>query len=167
MSNLRHLHDNGTVPVIRIRWQGRGKLRDGIYTRDGIPTCLGQVPMDYVRTNGDGRHLYRCTAGGCGLADSIAGLAPHCRDEVWEDLGQNQNLRLFGPIRRQSLEWKTLYAKRQAVERTFKSLKESRRLERHCVWGLRQVRLHSLMAVLVYQATALVTVQAGAKPWLR
>ena len=167
MTNFRHLHDNGTLPVIKIRWQGRGKLREGIYTRDGIPTCLGRVPMDYVRTDGDGRHLYRCRAGGCELAQSTAGMAPHCRDEVWEDPGQSQNLRLFGPIRRQSPEWQALYAKRQSVERTFKSLKQSRRLERHCVRGLRQVRLHALMAVLVYQATALASALAGAMPWLR
>ena len=166
MTNFQHLHSNGTLPVIKIRQQGRDK-RDGIYTRDGTPTCLGQVKMDYVRTDGVGRHLYRCRAVGCELANSTVGLAPHCKDEVWEDHRQNQNIRVFGPIRRGSQEWKELYAKRQSVERTFKSLKQSRRLERHCVRGLRQVRLHSLMAVLVYQATALVTVQAGAKPWLR
>lgn len=77
----------------------------------------------------------------------------------WEDPAAN--LRLFGKIRRQSKEWKALYTKRQAIERTFKSLKQSRRLERHCIRGLRQVRLHCLVSVLAYQATVLAQVQAG------
>lgn len=166
-TNYQHLHDNGAVPVIKIRWQGKGRLREGIYTVDGIPTCLGQVPMDYMRTDAEGLHLYRCRAGGCSLANSTAGLAPHCRDEVWEDPAASRNLRLFGPIRRASPEWKGLYAKRQSVERTFKSLKQSRRLERHYARGLRRVRLHTLMAVLTYQATALTSVQAGLRPWMR
>ena len=59
-------------------------------------------------------------------------------------------------------EWEALYAKLQAIERTFKSLKQSRRLERHYIRGLRQVRLHCLMAVLAYQATVLAHVQADA-----
>ena len=40
---------------------------------------------------------------------------------------------MFGQIPRWSREWKTLYKLRQSVERVFKGLKESRRLERHCI----------------------------------
>ena len=40
-------------------------------------------------------------------------------------------------------------------------MKESRRLERHCVRGLRQIRLHATMSVLAFQATSLVRLQAG------
>ena len=69
--------------------------------------------------------------------------------------------RAHGPIREGSAEWKELYGKRQAVERVFKSLKESRRLERHCVRGLRQIALHATMSLLAFQATALLAAQAG------
>ena len=40
-------------------------------------------------------------------------------------------------------------------------MKESRRLERHCVRGLRQITLHALMSVMSFQATALVRVLTG------
>ena len=44
----------------------------GIYTADGEPTCVGQVPMKYVRTDPtDGRRLYRCA--GCHLRNSQRG----------------------------------------------------------------------------------------------
>ena len=56
---------------------------------------------------------------------------------------------------------------RQAVERVFKSLKESRRLERHCVRGLKKVALHATMSVLAFQATALVHLEAGEQDELR
>ena len=59
-----------------------------------------------------------------------------------------QDVFLFAATRRDGPEWKALYAKRQAIERVFKSMKESRRLERHCVRGLRQITLHSLMSAL-------------------
>ena len=56
-----------------------------------------------------------------------------------------QDVFLFAATRREGPEWKDLYAKRQAIERVFKSMKESRRLERHCVRGLRQITLHTLV----------------------
>ena len=72
------------------------------------------------------------------------------------------NLRVSGGrIRRGSAEWKVLYRQRQAIERTFKSLKQSRRLERHYTRGHRQIALHALMATIIYQATALGHLQAG------
>ena len=48
-------------------------------------------------------------------------------------------------MRRESAEWEALYRMRQAVERVFKSLKQSRRLEAHCVRGLKRVALHCAM----------------------
>ena len=70
-------------------------------------------------------------------------------------------------MRRDGPEWKSLYAKRQAIERVFKSMKEFRRLERHCVRGLRQVALHAMMSSLAFQATALVHLRAGEPEWMR
>ncbi len=72
-----------------------------------------------------------------------------------------ENIRLFGLIRRNSPEWNALYSKRQAIKRVFKSMKESRRLERHCVRGLRQISLHILMSTLAFQVTSLANLLAG------
>ena len=159
-SNHEYLDQKGIIPVIHIRKKARGGLHQGIYDNRGRPTCLGQVPMEYVRSDPEKGHLYRCRTEGCHLKDSKRGGIRHCDTEVWED--PTQNIRLFGVLRRDSKEWKALYAKRQAIERVFKSLKESRRLESHCVRGLRQITLHAMMSVLAFQATALVRVLAGA-----
>ena len=120
---------------------------------------MGKIPMEYVRSDPERGHLYRCR--GCHLMDSTKGGTRHCDSEVWEN---GQDLRLFGILRRGSPEWKSLYGKRQAIERVFKSMKESRRLERHCVRGLRQVTLHALMSTLAYQVTVLVSLLAGHTP---
>ena len=135
-----------------IKQNPQNALFDGIYTKDGIPTCLGQVPMEYQGSDPVKGHLYRCRAGGCHLMDSRRGIS-YCQDEVWED--PRRDIRLFGVLRRDSPEWKSLYSKRQTIERTFKSMKQSRRLERHCTRGLRMVQLHALMSALAYQVTAL------------
>ena len=78
-----------------------------------------------------------------------------------------QDVFLFAATRREGPEWKDLYAKRQAIERVFKSMKESRRLARHCVRGLRQITLHSLMSALAFQATALMHLRAGEQDLMR
>lgn len=167
MPNHVYLHEGGSIPVIPIRRAPsrrgeKNRLRDGIYTTDGVPTCLGLVPMQYVRTDPKKGHLYRCV--GCHLADSRPGTK-HCQDTVWEN--PERNIRLFGVIRREGPEWRGLYTKRQAVERCFKSLKQSRRLERHYTRGLRRVTLHCLVAVLTYQATVLSHIQHGATATVR
>ena len=121
--------------------------------------------MEYVRSDPERGHLYRCRTGGCQLLTRKG--VRYCDDQVWEKA--EGNLRLFGPtgMRRNSQEWNDLYAKRWSIERTFKSLKQSRRLERHYIRGIAQVRLHCLMAVLTYQATVLVSIQAGSRGRMR
>ena len=121
--------------------------------------------MEYVRSDTQGKRLYRCRPQGCHLAGTVRGGVHHCDSEVWED--PSQDIRLFGVMRRDGPEWQALYAKRQAIERVFKSIKESRRLERHCVRGLRQITLHAMMSTLTFQATALVRLQAGEPEWVR
>ena len=162
-SNHEYLNDKGIVPIIHLRRAPKGGLYEGIYTNDGVPTCVGQVPMRYVRSDPVKGHLYRCV--GCHLAKSYRGGIRHCDTEVWED--PKENIRLFGVVRRQSPEWKALYAKRQAIERVFKSMKESRRLERHNARGLHRVTLHCLMSALTFQATALVKLQRGEGDYMR
>ena len=164
-SNHEYLYQRGTVPIIHIRRPSNQKLRRGIYTKTGVPTCLGQVPMEYAGNDPNRGWLYRCRIGGCHLARSFTGGTRHCDDWTWENPAED--IRMFGVIRRDSPEWKALYRQRQAIERVFKSMKESRRLERHCVRGLRQIRLHAMMSVLTHQATALVRILAGEARWMR
>ena len=161
LSNHEYAVKHEALPIIHIRKQVKGS----IYTTKGTPTCLGRVPMTYVRSDPELGRLYQCRPDGCHLKDSFKGGTRHCMDWVWED--PTKDLRLFGIIRRDGPEWKAHYVKRQAIERVFKSLKESRRLERHCVRGLRQITLHVLMSTLAFQATALVWILAGEAEWMR
>ena len=163
-SNANHtwLDSKGVAAVIHIRRAtAHDGLYDGVYTKDGIPVCMGKVPMEYAMTDPDtGHHLYICREGGCHLQGGIKGGTIHCDYEVWED--PRDNLRVSGGrIRRGSDEWRALYRQRQTIERTFKSLKQSRRLERHYTRGRRMIVLHALMASIIYQATALGHLQAG------
>ena len=150
---------SNSIPVIAIRRPNKksGPLQEGIYTDDGTPTCMGIKPMQYVRSDPKQGHLYRCPPGGCHLKTRKGVL--YCKDSHWENVTDNP--RLFGPLRRDSKEWKTLYRKRQSIERVFKSLKQSRRLESHCIMGLSAISLHATMSVLSFQASVLVRIQAG------
>ena len=112
--------------------------------------------MVYERSAPKLGHLYRCRREGCHLLAKKG--RRYCNQEFW--VNRSDNLRLFGPIRKDSAEWKSLYSLRQSVERVFKSLKESRRLERHCFRGLRKVGLHAAMSVLGFAATLLVKLRA-------
>lgn len=162
-ANHDYLLGKGTVPIILRRKHSGHGLYDGIYTEQGVPTCIGKVPMEYIRSDPAKGHLYRCA--GCHLKDSKKGMSTHCDTEFWQD--PTENLHRFGVIRRDSPAWKALYAKRQAIERIFKSMKESRRLERHCVRGLRQITLHCLMSTLSFQATVIVRLQRGQEMQMR
>ena len=155
--NHEFVLSRNAVPIIAIRDMPKGKLREGIYTNDGTPTCMGVVPMEYVASDPEKGHLYRCAAGGCHLR-SRRGFS-HCRYQFWEK--RDDNPRVFGPVRRGSREWKTLYKMRWSVERVFKSMKESRRLESHCVRGIRKVSLHAAMSALAFLATALARLRSG------
>ena len=47
-------------------------------------------------------------------------------------------------------------------DRALDGIKESKRLERHCVRGVRRIGLHATMAALTFQATAVVRAKEGA-----
>ncbi len=168
-SNHMAVIERGGIPIIHIRDMKKGAKRpqdrylEGIYTHEGVPTCLGMLPMDYVRSDPERGHLYRCPHGGCRLKNRQGVV--YCKDEYW--VNHKDNPRLFGPIRRGSQEWKALYRQRQSIERVFKSLKQSRRLEDHCTRGIQKISLHVAMSVLAYQATVLVHMQAGEVEYLR
>ena len=163
VANHKAILARGAIPIIAIKRMPSGRRREGIYDDNGTPTCVGNVRMEYVRSDPEKGHLYRCPGEGCPLQDRQG--VRYCQDEVWEK--RQDNPRLFGPVRRDSKEWHNLYCLRQSVERVFKSLKQSRSLESHCSRGLRRVGLHASMSMLAFQATALYRLQAGQAEWLR
>ena len=165
MANHTWLDERGIVPIIHLRKAPKGDLHEGIYTNKGVPTCMGQVPMEFVRSDPELGRLYRCRSQGCELLNSKMGGIRHCDDVVWED--PRRNIRLFGVVRRDGPEWTAYYRKRQAIERVFKSMKQSRRLTRHCIRGFLPFHLHGAVSTLVYQATALVRVLEGDLDWMR
>ena len=89
-------------PIINIRRPSNAELYGGIYTRQGVPTCLGKVPMRYVG-NKKGLRVYRCREGGCGLKDSTHGGVRHCDTVYRQD--PSEDIRLFGVVRRDSRRW--------------------------------------------------------------
>ena len=99
-------------------------------------------------------------AGGCHLKEGLHAGIRHCDTVFAEDPAAHLRV-LGGQTRRGSDEWNALYSKRWSIERIFKSLKESRRLEEHCVRGLKYITLHALMSTLTFQATALAKAQSG------
>ena len=140
-------------------------LYDGVYTKGGVPVCVGQVPMEYVGSDPKRSRLYRCRSEGCHLKESFKGGGLHCRDGVWEDPSKKPAAIRCNQAGQPALEGSIPAASGHRAG--FKSMKESRRLERHCVRGLRQIRLHVLMSTLAFQATALVRVLAGEGEWMR
>ena len=168
--NFNHLFAKGIDPIIHIR---KPAAKDGlyvdIYDEDLMPQCLGGALMEYVGRNGEGHDVYRCPSGGCHLKGSLKGGTRHCDIVFAEDpTSSPEMMRVLGPItRRGSRAWNKYYAKRWGVERIFKSLKQSRRLEDHCVHGIEAITLHALMSVLTFQATALAKVLAGDKANMR
>ena len=161
----REVLRRGAQPIIPIRnmvKKNQDGLWEGIYTYDGIPTCLGKLPMEYVRTDPRLGHLYRCPGEGCHL-QGRKGVV-YCRDTFWLDHSKMDDPRRFPAISRQSQEWKDLYDRRQSIERVFKSLKESRRLNSHCVRGLRRIALHNSMSMMSFQATVLLRTRSGVRP---
>ena len=158
-ANNRFLYNKSIAAIIHIRETRKSKGEDEVHTLNGQPLCMGKQPMKYIETNVHQGHLYRCPDNGCHLKDSFTGAVRHCDARTWEH--PRQNLRFFSWIPRHTKTWKDLYTQRQAIERMFKSMKQSRRLENHCIRGLRHVTLHSLISLLTYQATALAKVKAG------
>ena len=143
----------GMVPIIHIR-EPSGKTTKVYDNVSGAPTCIGQRPMEYVRTDPEsGHHLFRCKRGGCELKVKGTKAIGHCQDWVWEN--PMNDLRVLGVVARASEEWKEHYAKRQSVERLFGSLKRSRNLEVHFSRNINRMTLHATLSLVAYQATAL------------
>lgn len=155
------LHQQGVDPVIKARDMRRTKngekqLIQGIWDQHGNPYCKGGLKMEYVGSDPKRGYRFRCPNDGCSAPDrQLMG----CQVEFWQK--PEDNIRLFGKPRRESDEWKAIYTKRYAVERPFKSGKQSRALEHHAVRGLNKMTLHVKMSFLTFNATVLANHRAG------
>ena len=115
--------------------------------------------MGYIRTDPEtGAHIFRCPPEGCPLKAGGTRATTHCDTETRE--APENNVRVLGPLPRFTAAWKRLYSQRMSIERIFRSLKHSRGLERHCVMGMRKIKLLATLSVLTFQATALARLKA-------
>ena len=163
LKNILHVIDLGMIPVIAIRLPEKDpetgqRLYDGIYVEDGRPLCAGGMPMEYVATDADQGHLFRCPPDACHLKDKD-GVARHCDDQRHVK-PEGRLLRIVGLLPRCSDEWKDEYKKRPVIERHFSSGKHSRLMDQHRYFNILQMSLHVLMSMLSYLATALAHLQA-------
>ena len=167
------VEDFGAVPIIARRDTDSKKGRER--AADGSPTCIGGKPMAYVKTeqaNEGPVHVFRCPDNGCHLKERTGVL--YCKDTLKEQVGGEGPRCLGSPssrdvslIPRQAPLWKKLYDTRQSVERVFKGMKQSRRLNGHCFRGLARVALHDTLSALAFQVTALRRLRTRDAPSIR
>ena len=163
LENVQHVVNLGMIPVVAIRRPEKDKetvkrLWDGIFDEDGRPTCIGSKSMEYIETDPEKGHLFRCPAEGCPLKETVQ-FTRHCDHEYYEQ-PEGRLLRIVGLLPRCSDEWKTEYKKRPIIERYFSSGKHSRLLDTHRYLNIFKVSLHVAMSMLAYLATALAHLQA-------
>ena len=163
LDNIKHVVSLGMIPVIAIRRPAKDKetgkrLYDGTYDEDGRPTCIGGQSMEYVETDPEKGHLFRCPHDGCLLKETVQ-FTRHCDHEHYEK-PEGKLLRIVGLLPRCSQEWRTEYKKRPIEERYFSSVKHSRLLDTHRYLNGQKVSLHVVMSTLAYLATALAHLQA-------
>ena len=157
LDNIQHVVSLGMIPVIAIRRPAKDKetgkrLYDGIYDEDGRPTCIGGQSMEYVETDPEKGHLFRCPVGGCPLKETVQ-FTRHCDYEHYEK-PEGKLLRIVGLLPRCSAEWKAEYKKRPSEERYFSNAKHSRLLDTHRCLNGQKFSLHVAMSTLAYLSTA-------------
>ncbi len=170
LPNFQHTVSRGMIPVIAVRRPTKDKetgkrLYDGIYDEDGRPTCVGGESMEYILTNSEKGHLFRCPTEGCSLKDKVQ-FTRHCDYEHYER-PEGRLLRIVGMLPRCSEEWQAEYKKRSGIERCFSSLKHSQLLDTHRCLNGGKVALHVAMSILSYLATVLARLKADDYAHLR
>ena len=163
LENMMHLVSIGMIPIIAVREPPRDKetgkrLYDGTYDVKGRPTCIGGQSMDYIETDPDRGHLFRCPEGGCSLKGRV-NFTGYCDFEHHEK-PEGPLLRIIGLVPRCSAEWKNLYKLRTGIERFFSSNKHSRLMDKHRYFNIRKMSMHATMSMLSYLATALAHLKA-------
>ena len=135
------------------------RLHLGIYTNDGLPTCIGGKPMTFLGTDSEGDHWFTCDWEGCHLKHKID-WSRYC-DFEHSEKPEGKVLRIMGSIHRSSREWNRLYNMRPVIERYFSSGKRSRLLDTHKCLNLERVTLHVTMSWMAYALTLLCHLKAG------
>ena len=163
LENIKYLVSLRLIPVIAIRLPEKDeetgkRLYDGIYDAEGRPTCVGGKSMEYVETDPEKGHLFRCPAEGCDLKGKVH-WSRYCDSEHYEK-PEGRLLRIVGLLPRCSEEWKAKYKTRTIIERYFSSGKHSRLLDVHRYLNIYKVSLHVAMSMLSYLTTALAHLQA-------
>jgi len=158
-TNYEWLDERRIRSVIQMRHAANEDT--SIYTKDGVPKCLGGKPMEYVRSERGKGHLFRCPDGACHLKGKVM-VTRFCDTEYYENAEVNPDfLRRVGRLRRAGNRWKELYKKRTTVERLFRSLKASRLLDLHRYRGMVKVGLHVALSNLTCVATMLMRAVEG------
>lgn len=159
--------EQNVVPIIPMRRppKRKGKKRslyDGIYDYRGRPTCDGQVAMRYVATDPvSGKHLYVCPESGCKFKDRSSGAMRYCIPTELHFEDPADNPKTIGVLARSSPEFKERYNRRQTVERTFSSAKESRLLGEHRYLDFMKIYAHVSLSLTSYVVTMLARVLMG------
>lgn len=161
--NYHYLHKRKISAVIAIRDTEKSNQT---YSLEGRPRCTGGLDMDYLGTNREKGHFFRCPEGGCHLKDTIQ-FTKHCDLEFYEQVDDMPELRKVGKLARANPAWKRLYNKRGIVERLFGSAKQSRLLDTHRCFGIQRMRLHIALSLLAYTGTMLARVAKGEPKNLR
>ena len=156
------------LPVIKMRLTQPKSKRDEIFgaaicpcNELGTPICASGHKMVYWGRDGD--YLkWRCPAK-CGKAQctqmgrcTSSGYGNVLKVRLWEDP------RRFPGLARESRKWKRLYRKRTAVERVNSRLKEHLLLNNLTVRGIRKVRAHTGLSLLVLLAGSKAMMDVGA-----
>ena len=158
----RALGFHAIIPLTRLpvdQKTGQRRLHDGIYTNDGLPTCVGGKPMKFLGTDSEGDHWFTCDWEGCHLKHKID-WSKYC-DFEHSEKPEGKLLRIMGTIHRNSLHWKRLYNMRPVIERYFSSAKRSRLLDTHKCLNLERMTLHVTMSWLTYVFSVLCHLRAG------
>ena len=154
--NIQHIVSRRITPVIAIPRPSedeKGKrLYEGLYNEMGLPVCIGGKAMDFLGTEPDGRHLFRCPEGGCHLKGKT-NWSRYC-DFDHAEKPEGTKLRIMGTLHRASEEWKRIFKRRPSIERYFSSNKHSRLLDKHQFIGQKRVSLHARMSTLSHLLTS-------------
>ena len=162
LSNYRFLADKMIDPIILMR---DAYKHGDLYDAKGRPICMGSIPMQYVHTDPEKGHKFRCDPDGCHLKWKVA-FAMYCRDECYE-VPKGDLLRKVGLVARASDEFRQIYSKRQTIERYFRSVKCSRLLCTHRTRGISRVRQHVSLSITAYLGTMINKAQLGRLDQLR
>ena len=150
------------IPLVNLPKDKKTKQRRlhlGIYTNEGLPTCIGGKPMKFLGTDSEGDHWFTCDWEGCHLKDKID-WSKYC-DFEHSEKPEGKVLRIMGSIHRSSLEWNRMYKMRPVIERYFSSGKRSRLLDTHKCLNLERVTLHVTMSWMAYVLTVLCHLRKG------